>query len=157
MREFLGVQELFCILIIVVFTWMYACVKIHRTVRLKKIILLHINYKFNFNKEVGRWTEKNIKHSFLKFKYNFYKRNQCQRDFFLVAQRSQRNYWIPTRQAARNSWFYFSSWNKTRFLIYKVENCKRNLCLYYDRNHKTVTSPLPPCIFIAWKRGLTQM
>ena len=61
--------------------------------------------------------------------------------FLSITQRSQRNYWIPTRQAARNSSFYFLTWNKTTFLIYKVENCKRNLCLYYDRNHRTATSP----------------
>ena len=37
-----------------VFKGIYVCVKIHRTVHLKKTILLYINYKFNFNKEVGR-------------------------------------------------------------------------------------------------------
>ena len=41
MRNILGVIELFCILIILVFTWIYTCVKIHSTVHPQKTMLLH--------------------------------------------------------------------------------------------------------------------
>ena len=43
--EFFKMVELFCILTVVVVTWIYSSIRIHRTVHQQRTILLHINLK----------------------------------------------------------------------------------------------------------------